>query len=276
MESNTFREIDVYYRESPNLAAADTHFHNVHEIIFIADGSVRVQAGSKTYNVSKNTIVFFSNLEKHSVTVTQGPYKRYVVSLSQSYTHQMLKDSPLLSILLQRPESFSHAIALDDETAADIRHVLDSMVVEASQEKAFRTLRLSLLFTDLLIRLYRFSHSAFPANAMDDAARIVTETQKYITEHAHEDISLEQLAARHFISKYHLSRIFSRITGYTFRDYLILHRLSIAKDLLIHTGRPVSEISQLCGYGNVNHFIRIFKAHEGLSPHQYRKAHRSK
>ena len=65
MESNPSREIDVYYRESPNLAAADTHFHNVHEIIFIADGSVRIHAGSKTYNASGNTIVFFSNLEKH-------------------------------------------------------------------------------------------------------------------------------------------------------------------------------------------------------------------
>ena len=272
--NNSSRGIDVYYRESPNLAAADTHFHNVHEIIFVADGSVRIQAGSKTYSASGNTIVFFSNLEKHSVTVTQAPYKRYVVSLSQNYTHQMLKDSPLLSILLQRPESFSHAIALDDKTAGSIRKVLDTMVAEASQQKAFWTLRLSLLFTDLLIRLYRYSNSAFPVNAMDDAARIVTETQRYITEHAHEDISLDQLAARHFISKYHLSRIFSRITGYTFRDYLILHRLSIAKDLLLHTGKPVSEIGQLCGYGNVNHFIRIFKAHEGLSPHRYRKAHR--
>ena len=100
-----------------------------------------------------------------------------MVSLSQNYTHQMLKDSPLLSILLQRPESFSHAIALDNKTASGIRQVLDTMVAEASQQKAFWTLRLSLLFTDLLIRLYRYSNSAFPVNAMDDAARIVTETQ---------------------------------------------------------------------------------------------------
>ncbi len=275
-ENTMRREIDVYYRETPDFTAAGTHFHNVHQIIFVSDGVVRINIGGKSYTVSKNAIVFISNLEKHSVHIVQAPYKRYVVSLSQSFGQLMPLDSPLLSILMQRPEGFSHTIVLNDETSSSLTQVLDAMVREAAQQKAFWTLRLSSLVAELLIRLFRYSSSAFPVNATDDTARIVTETQKYIIEHARDDISLEQLAARHFISKYHLSRIFSRITGYTFRDYLILHRLSIAKDLLVHTGKSVSEVCQLSGYSNVNHFIRIFKAHEGVSPHQYRKAQRDR
>jgi YesN/AraC family two-component response regulator len=265
-------EIGIYYRETPDYTAAGTHYHNVNQIIFVTDGIVRIKIDGRRYTVSKNVIVFISNLEKHSVYIEEAPYKRYVVSLSQKFSQLMLQDSPLLSILMQRPESFSHAIPVNIETAASMTQVLDSMVSEAAHQKAFWALRLSSLVIELLIQLYRYSSVAFPVNAMDNAVRIVTETQKYIIEHARDDISLEQLADRHFISKYHLSRIFKRITGYTFRDYLTLHRLYIAKDLLVHTDNSVSDVSQLSGYRNVNHFIRIFKAREGIPPHQYRKA----
>ncbi len=267
-------EIDVYYRETPDFIAAGTHFHNVHQIIFVADGTVKVHIDNKTYAVTKNSVVFISNLEKHSVHTLQAPYKRYVVSLAQGFGPMILQDSPLLSILIQRPESFSHAVTLSVSAAKSMTTVLDTMVREVTQKRPFWALRLSSLVMELLIRLYRYSSTSFPTGSMDESARIVTEAQKYIIENARDDISLEQVAARHFISKYHLSRIFRKITGYTFKDYLILHRLSLAKDLLIHTSRSVSEVCQLSGYGNVNHFIRIFKAHEGVTPYQYRKAQR--
>ncbi len=270
------REIDVYYRETPDFTAAGTHFHNVHQIIFVRDGAVRIAVGDKNYAAVKNSFIFISNLENHSVYITAAPYKRYVVTLSRSFGSQLLQNSPLLSVLMQRPEHFSHMLIVSDDAASALKRVLDSMICETEQQKAFWVLRLSSMAVELLIGIYRYSSAAFPAKTMDETICIVSETQKYIIEHAHEDISLEQLAARHFISKYHLSRIFSRVTGYTFRNYLILHRLSIAKDLLLHTSKPVSEISNLCGYNNVNHFIRIFRTHESMPPHQFRKAHRGR
>lgn len=273
-DTNHRNEIDVYYRETPDFTAAGTHFHNVHQIIFVADGMVKVHIDHKTYTVAKNSVVFISNLEKHSVHIIKAPYKRYVVSLAQGFGPMILQDSPLLSILIQRPESFSHTVALSELAAKSMTTVLDTMVREAEQKRPFWTLRLSSLVMELLIRLYRYSSTSFPTGSMDEAARIVTEVQKYIIENVRDDISLEQVAAQHFISKYHLSRIFRKITGYTFKDYLILHRLSLAKDLLIHTSQSVSDVCQSSGYSNVNHFIRIFKAHEGVTPYQYRKAQR--
>lgn len=266
-------DIDIYYRETPDYAVVNTHFHNVCQIIYVADGMVRIDIDNKTYTVSKNAIVFISNLERHSVNILKSPYKRYVISLTQDFSHMMLKDSALLSILVQRPENFSHVIGLSDGNAENMLEILNAMLRESSQKKAFWNLRLSSLVIELLIRLYRISSAFFPVNDTNNAVKIVTEIQKYIIQNGHNGISLEMMAAQHFVSKYYLTRIFKKITGYTFKDYLILHRLSIAKDLLIHTDKSVTEVCYYSGYNNINHFIRIFKAYEGITPYQYKKAY---
>ena len=47
-----------------------------------------------------------------------------------------------------------------------------------------------------------------------------------------EDINLDLIENKFYINKYEVSRNFKKITGYNFKTYLILVRLSKAKDLL--------------------------------------------
>lgn len=265
--------IDIYFCDTPDYAFSKTHFHNVHKIIFVDEGAVKMHIADKNYTVSGGTIVFISNLEKHSVKILRSPYKRYVVSLPQDFVFNIVNHSHLLSILMQRPPGFSHAIELTAETARMVREVLNEMLKENEQKQAFWTERLLSLAAELLILLYRQSSAVFPADDSSDAVRIVTEVQHYIVHNCQADISLESMAKKYFVNKYYLSRIFKSVTGYTFKDYLILHRLSVAKDLLLHTDLSVTEVCLRSGYNNVNHFIRIFKSNEGTTPYQYKKEH---
>ena len=59
--------------------------------------------------------------------------------------------------------------------------------------------------------------------------------------------------------------------GITINEYLILTRISYAKELLKYTSLPVSEITFEVGMNNVTHFINLFKAREGCTPLVYRK-----
>jgi YesN/AraC family two-component response regulator len=177
----------------------------------------------------------------------------------------MLTDSPLLSILVQRPANFVHVIELDESTARTITDIHTALLWEKNQKQPFWKERLSSLITDILIQIYRFSSSYFPINNTTNAVKIVTEVQNYIVQNSHNEISLDFMANQHFVSKYYLSRIFKEITGYTFRDFLILHRLSVAKDMLTHTNKSVTDVCYYSGFNNINHFIRIFKKYEGLS-----------
>lgn len=84
-------------------------------------------------------------------------------------------------------------------------------------------------------------------------------------------ISLDSLADRFNVSKYHLSREFKKYTGYSPNEYLISVRISHAKELLKHTAATVGEIALLTGSGDVNHFIQLFKSREGMTPAAFRK-----
>lgn len=85
-------------------------------------------------------------------------------------------------------------------------------------------------------------------------------------------MTLDSVASFFYISKYYLSRVFKEVTGYGYKEYVLLYRLNQAKKMLESTNIPVLEISGLVGFKNVNHFIRVFRIHENTTPLQYRKA----
>lgn len=89
--------------------------------------------------------------------------------------------------------------------------------------------------------------------------------------HFNQDINLDALAQEVGVSKYHLSRLFKKHTGYSPYEYLLNYRLSQAKNLLKSTDIPVCEISQLVGFNNPSHFINLFRKHEGITPLRFRK-----
>ena len=73
------------------------------------------------------------------------------------------------------------------------------------------------------------------------------------------------MAARFFVSKYHLSHEFSRAVGIGVYRYVMLKRLLIAKQLLVE-GTPPGEVYALCGFRDYTNFYRAFKAEYGISP----------
>lgn len=269
--SNT--DPDVYFEASFSPVSIKPHFHNMHQILFIREGTVRIKINTKEYACNPDSILFISNLESHSIQILQYPYKRYVLSVPVNFS--FLSQSPVFGILLRHPESFSHMIGLDSPAAAKIASLFSDMTRECAEKKSEWQLSVACGITRLLIELYRFSPASFPENSATNMAEIVLNMQKMIAARYFEEISLEVLAEKYFVSKYHLSREFKRLAGYNFKEYLILQRISAAKDYLVHSSMPVADVGQHCGYNNVNHFIRIFQNTVHKTPHQYRKEMRS-
>lgn len=92
-----------------------------------------------------------------------------------------------------------------------------------------------------------------------------------IQQHYTEDMRLDELADKYHTSPSYLSRVLKQSLGVTFVDYLSRLRVQRAKELLEKTDKSVSEIAELSGFVNPSGFTRVFKAHIGISPSQYRK-----
>ncbi len=96
------------------------------------------------------------------------------------------------------------------------------------------------------------------------------ELYEYIRKH-YMDMTLESAAADFGYSSAYFSRYVRKITGRTFSDIVIELRLEAAMRLLRTTGLPVSQISEITGYGSEEHFIRQFRKYKGMTPSAYRR-----
>lgn len=99
----------------------------------------------------------------------------------------------------------------------------------------------------------------------------VKDVAKDIDKNFKQPLSLEHFEAACHRSRYHILKEFKKYMGITINEYLILTRISYAKELLKYTSLPVSEITFEVGMNNVTHFINLFKAREGCTPLVYRK-----
>ena len=264
-------QINVYYEESNSYDSIDEHFHYQHELIMVTEGCAEFVINGKTHIASKDSLVIVGNLEQHKIKALKYPYKRYVLSISNEFCLLAIREPLLLSILLHRPKNFSHVIELTPRLSDEIKKRLDILIEECEQTPELWETRAALYVTDILLLLYRDNEEAFSRNKDTSATHTVIKIQEYIAQNYEREILLKDLAEKYYISEFYLSRMFKEVTGYGFKEYLILYRLNEAKKLLCSTNLSVADICHAVGYSNVNHFIRIFRQHEGISPLKYRK-----
>lgn len=95
--------------------------------------------------------------------------------------------------------------------------------------------------------------------------------RQYIDRHFAEPLTVSQLCARFFCSRSTLLARFSKNQHTTINAYLTEVRLSHAREMLLHTARPVREIAEACGFSNQNYFTKVFTRANGCTPTQFRK-----
>lgn len=99
----------------------------------------------------------------------------------------------------------------------------------------------------------------------------VHEVALYLQTHIYENVSLEELAQRFFMSRSYLTRSFRNVTGFSVVEYMTYIRIQKAQEFLKASDRSITEIADLCGFGNITYFEKVFKATTGQTPVQYRK-----
>lgn len=254
---------------SDTTASLEQHFHNTHELIYIKEGHVQIRIGKTTYDVGPKTLVFISRLEEHSVTVLETPYRRWWMRITAEQLAAAVDEPRLRTIFDRRPTDFCHVLAVD-EVADEVEYFMQEIAAEDNAPRSFKRHRIAALLQLLLITCYRFKREQFPLPT-HRVSETVLKVQSYLDAHFSEEISLETLARDMYLSPSHLSHAFRDWTGYSPKQYLVLCRLSYARELLLTTEQSVSQIAARCGFGDVNNFIRTFRERMGCTPSAYRR-----
>ena len=93
----------------------------------------------------------------------------------------------------------------------------------------------------------------------------------FVDSHLERTIDLGSLAATAELSLYHFARAFKRSEGVTPHAFIMERRVAKARELLIGTDLPLSEIALRVGFADQSHFTRRFRKAVGLSPGRFRK-----
>lgn len=106
---------------------------------------------------------------------------------------------------------------------------------------------------------------------MSESRNEVAVVKNYIYQHYDEDLNLETLAEKVYLSSGYLSFIFKKETGMNLNRYIRVFRMEKAGELLKNTNMKVAQVSEKVGFSNVSYFCRSFREFYGKSPESYRK-----
>jgi len=99
---------------------------------------------------------------------------------------------------------------------------------------------------------------------------VIKRAREYIHEHQAEELSLNQVARAVNMSTFYFCKMFKKIAGINFTDYVARVRIEKSKNLLLNPNLRVSEIAFEVGFQSLTHFNRVFKKLLGQSPTDYR------
>jgi AraC-like DNA-binding protein len=103
----------------------------------------------------------------------------------------------------------------------------------------------------------------------------IAKAAKLIRDQHKEPLSLGDVAQAVDLSRERLSRLFHESLGVSFSEYLNQARLATARELLVTSEIPITDVAYESGYQSLSQFNRRFRDSEGISPTMHRKRARA-
>ncbi len=98
------------------------------------------------------------------------------------------------------------------------------------------------------------------------------EAISYIEEHLEEDIKMEDIAKKTFISPYYFQKAFHLLCGYSVGEYIRNRRLANAGRDILTTDEKIIDIAIKYGYDSPDSFTKAFTRFHGSTPSAVRKS----
>lgn len=102
---------------------------------------------------------------------------------------------------------------------------------------------------------------------------ILDDILHYINDNYNRNLKLETIAPLFGYNSAYLGKIFSKLVGESFNNYVDHIRIEHAKQLVLENNLKVYEIAECVGYNNVDYFHKKFKKYVGENPAEFRNNH---
>ena len=248
------------------------HYHHNLEVYYLYSGERYYFIKDKTYHIKKGSLIFISEMTIHStINVKNIGYDRFVFNFDRDLLTDFINLSN--SSLFEYFDNDIHVINLNYNDQLFVEQLLIKMQEENFSSKENYNLFIKTSIVQILLTALRYRKTI---SAKEEKINVkknsISEISAYINQNYHEDITLNTLSKKFYISIYHLSRTFKNETGLSFVDYLNNVRVKESLTLLEQSDFNITQISEKVGFKSATHFGRIFKKITGISPLAYKKS----
>jgi AraC-like DNA-binding protein len=250
----------------------ESHFHSTYEIYYLMSGQREFFIKERTILVPEGHIIIISpNIVHRTMNARRPRYERFIVNIHESMMTAAYGGRPEILNPLFEQEYLVFSCSPQDRLIIDelVQHILREVERQDSGCEIYvHTLVMQMLVYCCRHIQDRAQEPVISPSPMHDR---ISEIVRYMNQHYMDNLTLQQMADKFFISPYYLSRLFKEATGFTFVEYLNNVRVKEAKKLLETSSLKVNQISRKVGFGSVTHFGRVFKEISGHTPLYYRK-----
>lgn len=272
----------AYRRNSANNEYKETfHSHMGVELLLIHQGKGTLIVNNIRYEIKPNMFCIFQPHQLHHLQLDYSDetcFERSLAIFEPTMFEAYFEKWPSLHTFytfmymgkLQSPCIYE----IDDAGALD--SAFKSLAVKlpsiAETEKIEAISLFLVILVGFLQRLWDNKDNREPTYRHRRKSHRIEHVLNWIEAHYNVPYRLEDMAKSLHLSPYHLSHLFKEATGISITEYITTRRIHQSVLLLTTTNKPVSLIAEEIGLVSASYFCKIFKAHMGITPHQYRKS----
>ena len=249
----------LFHLSSAVAEPPDWHYHTFHKLIVFLGGPAGYGVEGRSYPLEPGDVVLVPKGCIHRPELAPGAaYERAIVYISPDFLRRRSTADCDLETCFHRARERFEFVVRPRGGRAELSRLLAALE-RAGREDAFGgALLQDALFLQLLITASRAAEQpAQPVHARVRDEKVAALLQ-YLAAHLTEPVSIDALAARFYVSKYHMMRRFKAETGYTIHSYLTSKRLMLARER-IAAGQPATEVCFACGFRDYSTFARAYR-----------------
>lgn len=256
----------LFHLSSPGGARTEFHYHAFCKVLFLLKGSGDYTIGGQRYSLRPGDVVLIPQGCIHRPELDGDvPYERIILYLSPDFLTQA---STAQCDLLQVFSGDGGAVLRPGEKG---REKLQRLARQLERDLELEGFGRDILTTTALLRLLvelgrqRAQGQTLPAAADEAGDPRIQKMLAYLDSHISEELDIDTLAQRFFLSKYHMMRLFRQETGTTIHLYITQKRLLLAREL-IRGGMKATEACYQSGFRSYSSFTRAAEKHLGTTP----------
>lgn len=237
------------------------HNHeNVCEILFFIKGDSSFVVEGSTYPLSNESFIIARHDEMHRVVHhSDCDYERMVINFSIDFFENNGCGEYQMAFF-NRPAGSGNLFTL--ENSRDAVEALRRLMVYVAENAPASIVR------GVLCEVLRFIAKRGEGGEGNVTSPRLREIILYINENLTQNITLEDLSKRFFISKYHLCRLFKNQTGMTVGQYITKKRLMRVAELN-SGGMSLTEASLASGFSDYSSYWHANKRHNAEHKPKY-------